>query len=410
MINTPINKTILDTGLAIVSEELHISPSFVLSITIKAGAANSNTDKQGIAHYLEHLVFRRSANKNTKAIAEKFESLGAYINAFTTHESTMFYVRAMNENFEPIFALLCELLSQVEFDKKSMNKERSVILEEIYSCEDEAEEFFFDEADIIMFQNHPFANRILGDKKSIKKISIEDIKDFYDKYYCANSAIIAYAGNASHEKIIELSEKYMDLPIGKDINFALPELQIEEYEEMSKLSMSIKQSHLLLGRLFSIKDRKLASLTSLIIADGMSSRLYQEIREKHSLVYSVYTAIQQYSTCGLYYIYLAFSPKNTKSVFDKLQKQFKKLKEKGITEEEYTRALEMVKTGYAMEMEDISSRATRLSKYILFDREVKTITEEINVYRAISFEELNSFVKNTFNYENWHKIILEATK
>jgi predicted Zn-dependent peptidase len=175
---------------------------------------------------------------------------------------------------------------------------------------------------------------------------------------------------------------------------------------VQKLKMPIKQTHLVCGSFFTNEERKMASLASVIVADGMSSRLYQEVRENLGLAYSVYSSLQQYSQCGVFYIYAAFSPKRQQEVTEALEAEFAFLQSEGITYEEYSRAIEMVKTGYAVDMEDLSTRATRLSKYATFNKPLKSIEEDIIAYQSISFDELNEYIKKQFAWRLWKQILL----
>ncbi len=401
MIYTSIKETALDSGLRVITEKVANSPAFVLGISIRAGASSCDFENQGIAHNLEHLIFRRSGNGENKAVAEKFESLGAYINAFTTHESTMFYVRALNENLEAVFELLCELLVNAEFNEKINEKERKVILEEIYSAEDEPEEFIFDEADITMFGNHPFGYRILGTEESLSDISINDLQDFYNRYYVLNNAAVTCVGDIEHERIAKLAEEKFKLPVNRNLDLNLPKFNFQSGDR--KLKMSIKQAHVVYGKHYDLLDRKKASLASILVGDGMSSRLYQEIRENRGLVYNLYSTLQSYSAVGLFYVYMGYSPQNSDEIFQVTADQFELLADKGVSYEEYKRALEMVKTGYAIEMEDLSVRATRLAKYAVFGRKTKSIQEDLEEYRNIDFDELNEFIKSFFNFSNWNR-------
>lgn len=398
----------LGSGLTVITEKVEYSPVFALGITVMAGASDSGVEKEGIAHNLEHLIFRRADDDDTEEMARKFEAAGGYMNAFTTHESTGFYVRAMNENFAHVFSLLCELIVDAEFDESANEKEKNVILEEIYADEDEPEEYIFDEADRFMFENHPFGNSISGKEESLQNISIDDLRTFYQKYYCLNNIAVTAVGNVEHDEVIALAERLLRLPSGdkKQVFAVNPRPVVRPV--LKQLRMPIKQSHLVYGSFFGRKDRKLSSLASSIVADGMSSRLYREIREKQGLAYSVYSTLQNYSQCGVFYVYSAFSSKNAGKVMQAIEEEYDKLKTFGISYEEYGRTIEMVKTAFAMEMEDLAARMIRLSKYFIFNAEVETVEEEKIGYQKISYEDLNRFITKHFNRDRLKKILLKG--
>jgi predicted Zn-dependent peptidase len=401
-----LKETILDSGLTVITEKIEHAPAFALGITIKAGASDSPREKEGIAHNLEHLVFRRANDEATEEIAKRFESAGGYMNAFTTHESTTFYVRGMNSNFDRIFVMLCELITQAEFDEKANEKEQGVILEEISADSDEPGEYIFDEADRFMFGQHSYGNNISGSEETLDSISVDDLRNFFETYYCLKNIVLTAVGNVNHELISELADRYLTLPQGiRKGGFTGSPKAITAPSELI-LRKQVSQSHVVLGSFFGRRDRKFASLASVIVADGMSSRLYQEIRERRGLAYAVYSSLQNYSQCGVFYIYSACAKKNVDKLLKAIEGEYDKLRSKGITYEEYARTIEMVKTGFAMDMEDLSARLIRISRYIVFDAKAKTIYDEEQAYTRISYEELNSYIMNHFNKENVKRTIL----
>lgn len=401
----------LHSGLEIITEQLTETGSFALGIYVKAGAVDNNSGQEGIAHALEHIVFRRSAKNQEDSITEKFERIGAYINAFTSNEYTCFYVRALNEHFEKTFELLSDLVLNAHFTDADVEKEKDIILEEINSAIDEPEELIFDTADELIFGGHPYGNSILGTEKTLKNISAKDLHKFHEEYYVPSNILLVTVSNLPKEEIYKIANKNIQLPTKNIAQHQKTEfLNISKHtENHSKImNQDLSQTHILSGRLFDAKYRDIAVLSSVILGDGMSSRLYRSIREDSGLAYSIFSTVQAYSNAGIFYIYSACNPKKSEKLMKEIKKNIDKLIKTGITKAEFARALAMLKSGFIMEMEDLSARINFYAKNKILYKDDKDINATLEELMQITDKQINDFHKEIFGKDNEFLTLLQA--
>ena len=401
------NKTVLPNGLRIISEQVPDVESFALGICVDAGSRDDDMDREGIAHFIEHSVFRRSANYSGKQIVSKCESIGAYINAFTTKEMTCYYVRALKAHLTECFNLLAEVVFQPAFLEKDINKERSIIIEEIKSYEDDPEEFIFDIGDGIVFKNHTLANSIAGTVDSVKLITPDDLRNFHQHYYSPENAIISMAGSFDHNIFVELcNEKLINL---KPVNFQNSrKIPVNYFPDKLSMDKSFQQAHLLLMTytegITSGYRYPLAIINSLL-GDGMSSRLNQKIREKYGYVYSVYSTLALMSDSGTLGIYAATENRRIDRVREIIINELKNLSEKRIPKTEINRAKEQLKSSTIMALEGMSARMQSLLKSEVSFGCNESIEETIAEINNVDDDTISETAKKYLAANDWSEIL-----
>ncbi len=402
-------KTTLDNGVRILSEYLPDSESYALGICVKVGARDDFNGVAGMAHFLEHIIFKGSKKLSARKIATSFESLGAYTNAFTTQENILFYVRALNSHFNKTFAMLSDIVMNPEMRSKDIEKEKSVIIEEIKSYEDDPEEQIFDFADNLLFGTHPLGNPIVGTVDSVSKISSELLKNFHQTYFQPQNIIVVVSGAIPHHQLINLAKKYLKLP---SLNFHIPERSTPEIISNKEIIVQrqIQQTHLLFAkRIEGIKspERYPMSVLNVLFGDGMSSRLYQNIREKSGLAYSVYSSLQLFEDCGGFYIYSATDNRNEKRLKQSLMKEILNIRNNQIKDSELRRAKEQLKASVIMEMESKSSRIQSLVKNEFqlgyYEDSLATIKE----IDAVNLDSLKFVADKYFNDNDWNLVTIK---
>jgi predicted Zn-dependent peptidase len=396
-----IERKILNSGAELISEKIEGAESFALGIYVRAGSVHSDKEKAGIAHALEHIIFRRSTPGDEASVAEQFEELGAYINAYTSNEYTCFYVRALNEHFEKSFTLLADLVLKANFTEGDVEKEKDIILEEIDAAADEPEDNIFDISDELIFKEHPFGNSILGSEETLDNISYNDIKEFYDEYYRADNILIVTSGNIEHNTVENIAIKNIEnKEIEEKTGDYIPEYSYDSNEHTQTIKQELNQAHILSGWVFDAKYRDIAVLSSVLIGDGMSSRMYRSIREEEGLAYSIYSNIQGYSTKGIFYLYTACQSDKRKKAIDKINENINNLLAEGVNDSEFNRAKTMLKSGFIMEMEDLSARINFYAKHKILYGELKNIQESIKIITDTNINEINEFHKSLFAEKN----------
>ena len=403
------NKTTLENGIRVLSEYLPDSESYALGICVKAGARDDFKGVAGIAHFLEHIIFKGSKKLSARKIATSFESLGAYTNAFTTQENTLFYVRALNPHFDKTFSMLSDIVLHPEMKSRDIEKEKSVIIEEIKSYEDDPEEQIFDFADNMIFGEHPLGTPIVGTVDSISQINSELLREYHQTYFQPSNLIVVASGAITHNHILKLANKYLKYS-NEPKN--IPSRLAPEIVEPSELTVSkqIQQTHLVYAkRIEGIKsvERYPMSVLNVLLGDGMSSRLYQNVREKSGLAYSVYSSIQLFEDCGGFYIYSATDSRNEKKLKQSLLKEIINLRINTVKESELNRAKEQLKSSVIMEMESKSSRIQSLVKNEFQLGYYEDSTATINAINAVCLDDIKLLADKYFNEENWNLVTIK---
>jgi predicted Zn-dependent peptidase len=404
-------KTVLGNNLRIITEEIPYVESFALGITINAGSRDEPFKKSGIAHFLEHSVFRRSKKMNSKQIASQFESLGAYTNAFTTQEITCFYVRALTEHFSKILKILNEITFNPSFIHREIEKERHIIFEEIKSYEDDPEEYILDIGDRQLYGEHNLGNPIIGTADSLSIITIDDLSEFHKYFYSLSNITFTFAGNLPHEFVVD---KINNLVKNNSNSIPIINSRVSPTVTLpSKIEINnpMQQAHLLLGKRtlgYKHPDKHALAVLNILFGDGLSSRLYQNLRDKYGIAYTIYSSSQLYSDCGSFYIYAATDKSKVKKTIDLVFKEIEKLHT--ISEKDLKRAKEQYKTGIIMELESMSARMQSMAKMELLEGELETMPTTLEKVDKVSMEDLLRVIKENFSDFGWHEAVMIPEK
>ncbi len=408
--NIIFSKSILPNGIRIISEEIKTSSSFALGAFIDAGSNCDFKNLDGLAHFVEHASFRKTRKNSGRKLNTAFESIGAYTNAFTTKETTCYYVRAIQDNFKPCVRLISEIVLHPIYVEKDIEKEKLIIIEEIKSYEDEPEEVIFDYGDEVLFGSHSLSHPIVGNLKSVKKILVSDVIKFHSQYYSPSNIVISYAGPLEHQRLVEIIGQYfgkIDIVTHSDPDF------LELSPNTNKpTSLSYKkrfgQTHLLFNRLvggMNSEERYKLSALNFILGEGLSSRLHKKLREDKSLVYTVYSSLQLFKNTGNISIYAAGEKNNQDKIRLVIEKELKNLANNGITKLELKISKEQLKSNTIMALESLSARIQNIAKSELslgYNESLDQIIEKID---SITIDELNTLARKFFFPEFWSSII-----
>ncbi len=384
----------LGTNITVVSEELQHSESYALGFFLPVGSRDEDLSYNGIFHFIEHCAFRKTSKLNSKQIASKFESYGAYANAFTTQESTCFYVRALKDNFLPVMKLLSQITLDTVFENKDVEKEREIILEEIKSYDDDPEESIFDLGDKLIFGSHPMGESILGTEESLNNIDLSDLETYHNEFYKSGSLIISYSGPHSHEFVIEKISRLVNISSQKILSKIRNRPDVMPHNEI-EVEKTVSQSHILLGTRipgYDEDDSYLLPMFNIMFGDGMSSRLYQNLRDKYGIAYSIYSTLQLHSDCGVFYIYAATDKKKIDRTKRLIIEEIDKFLNQNLSNKTLVRAKEQLKSSIIMEQESLSARMQSLAKNILMKTDFEDINETIENINSIKSDEIKEFV------------------
>jgi predicted Zn-dependent peptidase len=403
-------KTILDNGVRIVTEEIPHVRSLSLGFWIETGSRDELPENNGISHFIEHMVFKGTKKRNVKEIAQSIESVGGYLNAFTSKEHTCYYARVLDEHLELATDVLSDMVFQPTFPQKELEKERNVILEELKQAEDDPDDIIQDYFEKAIFKTHPLGMPVIGCAKSITSLTRKDLLSYKAERYTSGQLVVAAAGNLSHAEVVELSHRY----IQKDASTAgnrneRPQSVFEEpTSDLCEYYKPIQQAHICLGTIgFHVYDERRFAMQVLntLLGDGMSSRLFQNIREKYGFAYAVYSFNNMMQDTGAAGVYIGTDNAHVQRCIDLVWKELKSLRTHGITKEELTRTKAQLKGSMMLGMENIPNRMIRLGSSELYFGELISLDTIIQKIDAVTRDEVQETAEGIFKEDRFATVI-----
>ncbi len=358
-----VKKNILNNGLTIVTEK-RPSTSCSIGFWVEVGSVNESENESGYAHFVEHMLFKGTKKRTAKDIANEIDRVGAYLNASTTKEYTDYFINIQKDKIDLALDILIDIIENSTFPKNELKMEKLVVLEEIKTYEDSPDELVHDNLYEAMFPEHPLGKPILGDKSNVKAMTRDKIVKFYRKYYKPNNIIIAAAGNVDHNHIVEYVKKKKFL-YSSDKLLSKNSTKIDVKPKNYIISKKLEQIHICLGfpGLSAVdSDRYSLYIFNTIFGSSMSSRLFQEIREKSGLCYSIYSFYTSFKDSGIFGIYTGTGLNRFEKSFVKIIDEIKKIKKYGITKNELSDAKEHIKGHLALAYENNEVRMNRLAR------------------------------------------------
>ncbi len=395
----------LDNEITIVMEKVSYVRSISFGIFVKNGSRNENSNINGISHFIEHLMFKGTKNRTAKQIANDMDSVGGHINAYTTKEYTCYYTKTLDSHFDVALDILADMYFNSKFDCEDINKERNVIIEEINMYEDSPEEVGYDLLQEAIWKNNPLSFPILGTEESISEFNSDIISEYYKKHYRTDNTVLVIVGNFEKEKVISQIEKYFGgfKRLDKEIILKNSFYDKPEYIKSSvKKEKDIEQLHLTIcfPGLKSGSDESYAlAVVNTVFGGGMSSRLFQRIREEHGLAYTVYSFASNFSDTGLFGIYAALSPNQFNQVYELILDEISALKNEKITEEQLNKTKEQLKSNFIMSLENTSSRASNIGRSMLLLNKINEVDDIIEKVNAVDTEKTTSVIEKVFDLE-----------
>ena len=388
-----IKKSILPNGLKVVSECVDSVKSISVGIWVKTGSRNESEKQAGITHFLEHMLFKGTKKRNAYEIAQSMESVGGYLNAFTSTEYTCYYARCLDSKLETALDVLSDMVKNSQFPRRELQKEKKVVLEEMKMYRDSPEDVVFDEFSSQVFKDHPIGRPILGYEKTVSAFSRQNLFDYMKERYQPDNLLVAVAGNVDHDVVVELVSDLLNHTETKaTVNTEQP---LQSYEVSKKeVKKPIEQTHMIMGRRalnYNHPDKYLLLLANTILGGGMSSRLHQNIREKYGYCYSVGPFNQSYVDSGLFGVYVGTDKEYVPHVRELIINEFERLQNEKIEDKELSEAKAQLKGKLLLSQENTSNRMTRLAKSELYFNRFVTLDELVENIDGVTTEELLKF-------------------
>ncbi len=376
--------SVLANGLRIVSEDMPQFETASVGVWVDVGARYESAENNGVSHLLEHMAFKGTNRRSALSIAEEIEAVGGHVNAYTSREQTAYYAKVMKGDVALAVDILADILQHSTFAEEELERERAVVIQEIAQAHDTPDDAVFDQFQETVYPNQPLGRSILGPAVQVANYSRQVLAEYMGRHYSTGRMVVVGAGRLEHEQLVELvAEAFDSLPRIDAING----LRADYHGGDSRIARELEQSHLVLGFngiAYADADFYTVQLLSVLLGGGMSSRLFQEIRERRGLAYSVFSFASSYSDGGVFGVYCGSSPDKLSELTPVIADELHKVCGT-VTPEEVARARAQLKAGLLMSLESSSSRCERLGRHMLiFGRAIPIdeILEKIDTIQA----------------------------
>lgn len=383
-----VQLTQLDNGMKVITRTMESLNSVALGYWVGVGGIFEDDSNWGVSHFLEHMAFKGTSSRTAQQIADEVESVGGYLNAYTSKEVTAFHSKLLGEDKGVVLDILSDILQNPTFSKEELERERGVILQEFYQTRDTPDDIIFDHAQQVAFHGQALGMPILGTENHISNISEGDLRDYMSRYYRADNIVFAAVGKVSHKEILDYTEKYFKKFSSKE---TLKEVTDFNYVGGNYSDVrDIEQVHLVVGfKGLSCKDPDYYTMAvfSSILGGGMSSRLFQEIREKRGLVYSIYSFSNFYTKTGIFGVYAATTANKIRELSEILAVELLKMCE-NISEREFSRTKAQLKTSLLISAENNTASCEQLvNQIMIFERLIPNI-EMLRKLEAVTIDDV----------------------
>jgi predicted Zn-dependent peptidase len=393
-----IKITQLPSGIKVISEKITQVKSFSLGFWFNVGSRNENETNNGISHFLEHMFFKGTKKRSAKKIAEDIESLGGYLNAFTSKEHTCFYGRGLAQHIEQTFEVLADMIQYSVFNPVEIEKESRVVIDELYDIEDSPDELIFDKFESNVFAGNTLGMPIIGTEKNLRSFTQKDLKGFVKDHYTFKNFYIVASGNVSHNKLLKLAEKY----ITKEM--------ISTYEDKRELKLlpasdlfvekETQQVHYIIGRpTYGTRDKKriAVNILSQILGEGSSSRLFQKIREENGIAYQINSFLNSFYDISTFGVYLSTNENSVYKAQSLIFEEIEKIKSKKVSEKELDRAKEYLIGNMLLSLESTTNRMLRIAQSMIYFNKVKSVEETIKKIHSVTSQEIREISNEIFD-------------
>ncbi len=394
----------LPNGVRLVTEHINTVRSAALGIWVGGGSREEGDAESGAAHFIEHMLFKGTARRSAQDIARETDAIGGQMNAFTTKECTCFYGRVLDDHLDQALDILFDMVYHSSFTQEAVETERGVIFEEIDMYEDTPDDLCAEKLAAQVFAGNPLARPILGAKDTLARMTGESLRDYHRRHYQGHNTVVALAGSFSPKILDDLRRRFAVLPAGSPRPLT-PAVYTPGFVATAK---PIEQNHLTLafpGLDYNSPRRFALQLLSSILGGGVSSRLFQTVREQQGLCYSVYSYGAGHADTGLFCIYTALNRETETKALTTIRQVVDQLRQEGPTDEELSRAREQSKANVMMGLESTQSRMSHAGRSLLFSGEILTPEQIIAAYDAVTRDDVIALAQDIFR---WDQVSLSA--
>ena len=389
--------TRLDNGLTIATDRVHAARSVAIGVWVGIGSRDERPDQSGVSHFLEHLLFKGTPTRSATDISRSVDRLGGDINAFTAKEYTAYYCRLPARHAPFGVELLGDVLTHSELTDKDVESERQVILEELAMDDDAPDDVALRTLTQELFAGHGLGRDTAGDRETVRAVTSDDVRGFYRAHYTTPTTVVAIAGDVDHDELVAaVSEAFDDMPTaeGRTPRVAPDpvggDVSIEDDSEQVHLAIggrSLRRDH---------PDREALDVVNHVFGGGLSSRLFDEIRERRGLAYSVYSATSAYADAGAWSVYAGAMPEHAGEVHRLILAEVERLADGGITDEELAIAVGYLTGAYELGLEDTGARMSRLGGMLVTLGAVRSVEDQLARWEAVTQDDVRRVIGDVY--------------
>ena len=387
-----------ENGLRLVVKKMEGLMSVTMGILVGTGASAETDAEDGISHFIEHMQFKGTQKRNAFEISDAFDRIGAQVNAFTGKDLTCYYSKCTSDHTEACFELLSDLFLNSTFPEEEMDREKSVVCEEISMNEDTPEDLCLDLLAQAFYGTQNYGRNILGTMENVKSFTVKDIQQYKKARYCPENIVISFAGGVDLAMAEKLVESYFSnlekgtfekrSPIIQKQNLSLVKRKPVEQMHIAIAYPSVPRGD--------AREDYISAING-VLGGSMSARLFQEVREKRGLAYSVYSYLSAYPECATLNIYAGVNPANVTQAYDAINDVIKDMKEKGITEDEFLRSREQMKSGMFFSNESSNSQMLLYGKYMLYYDKIFDFEDKLQRINAMTYDKAQEALNSMFD-------------
>ena len=389
----------LKNGVRVIVKQMNELPSVTIGVLVGTGAAYETDAEDGISHFIEHVQFKGTDKHTAFELSDAFDALGAQVNAFTGKDTTCYYTKSTTDHAKEAFALLAELFLKATFPEEELEREKGVVIEEINMDEDSPEDLCLDLLSRATFGNVGYGRNILGPKSNVQGFTRQQIFDYKSRRYCPQNVVVSFAGNIDLNFAVELAERYFgDMACG-NFEDRKPEVNFR-FENLFR-KKPIEQAHFAFSFPSVERDNPLTYATQVmnaVLGGGMSSRLFKKVREELGLAYSVYSFTSHYNETGLLTVYAGVTPQKAEKAVEAILSEIRKFKSEGVTQEEFLRGREQMRSSSIFSQETTSSQMLLYGKQLLYKNEVYDFDKRMSEIAALTRDDIMAAIQANFDF------------
>jgi len=415
-INRPVDtspsqfrRTVLPNGVRVVSERIPSVRSVSVGVWIATGSRDEEKNESGMSHFIEHMIFKGTGSRRMHHIAQRMESVGGYLNAFTSKEYTCFYARGLDEHLDRALNVTCDLILSPVFPEKELDKEKEVVVEEIKMYEDVPEDLIFDRFETAIYGDHSLGRPIVGYPETVRSFTRRDLIERLASHYTPERIVVAAAGNVDHDHIVRMVERFFATTQRKwkkndHDRQAVPAFETQQLEERRV----IQQAHIVMGgRSFGLADARRGALSVLntVLGGGMSSRLNQNIRERYGYCYQIYSFVNMLSDTGDFGVYMATDGTKVDHARKLILRELKRMVTRPISSRQLNQAKSQLKGSLMLGLESLSHRMSRLGRLEMHDRPFASLDDIIAEVNAVTADDVQRVASELFDPDQLSTVV-----